>query len=119
MDWVQYVVTIVCALLASSGFWGYISRKADQRHDEEIAHQKQAQAEREAQKRLLIGLAHDRIMQLGVKYINRGYISHEEYENFIVYLYEPYSACGGNGSGAKIAEEVKKLPMNNSKSQFY
>jgi len=61
--------------------------------------------------RMLIGLGHDRIMFLGTSYIKRGYITADEYENLYVYLYKPYEEMGGNGSAARIMEEVKKLPI--------
>lgn len=107
----QAVVTIACALIASSGFWGVVINKMDRQSAEDAERQNKAQAEREAQRKLLIGLAHDRIVTLGMSYIERGYITQDEYENFIVYLYEPYASYGGNGSGAKVANEVKSLPI--------
>ena len=58
-----------------------------------------------------MGLGHDRIVYLGLKYIERGYIiTVDEYENLYEYLYKPYEKMGGNGSAARIMEEVKKLP---------
>jgi hypothetical protein len=112
---IQAVVTIVCALVASSGFWSVVIKRMDAKNEEDAKRQDAAQHEREAQRKLLIGLAHDRIISLGMTYIERGYVTQEEYENFMVYLYEPYSAYGGNGSGARVAEEVKKLPIKKEK----
>lgn len=60
---------------------------------------------------MLLGLAHDRIMSLGMEYINRGYITHDEYENLRRYLFEPYEALGGNGSAGRVMQEVDKLPI--------
>ena len=60
--------------------------------------------------RMLIGLAHDRILYLGNKYIERGWVSAEEYENLYTYLYDPYEKMGGNGSAKRIMEKVQKLP---------
>lgn len=60
---------------------------------------------------MLIGLAHDRIIYLGLKYIERGWITKDEYENLIDYLYVPYDKLGGNGSAQRIINEVKKLPI--------
>ena len=60
---------------------------------------------------MLIGLGHDRVMYLGMKYIERGNITHSEYENLVEYLYKPYEMMGGNGSAARVIEEVKKLPI--------
>ena len=59
-----------------------------------------------------IGLAHDRIMYLGMSYIDRGCVTQDEYENLRVYLYEPYERMGGNGSAKRIMQEVDKLPIH-------
>ena len=90
------VVTIVCTVLASSGFWALVIRVTDKRS---------------ATSRMLKGLGHDRICCLGDIYLRRGYISKEEYENIYDYLYIPYSKLGGNGTAEKIIEDVKKLPL--------
>ena len=60
---------------------------------------------------MLVGLAHDRIIHLGMVYIERGCITQDEYENLQVYLYEPYEEMGGNGSARRVMEEVRKLPI--------
>ena len=114
MDLLQCVVTIACAFLASSGFWGVIMKRMDIRETEKREAERKASKDREAQKKLLIGLAHDRIITVGMTYIERGYITKDEYENFFTYLYEPYAENGGNGSGTKIANELKNLPIKNS-----
>ena len=44
-------------------------------------------------------------------YIDRGYVTQDEYENLQVYLYEPYEEMGGNGSARRVMEEVRKLPI--------
>lgn len=54
----------------------------------------------------------DRIMYLGMSYIERGYITQDEYENLKVYLFEPYEKLGGNGSAKRIMQEVDKLPIH-------
>lgn len=58
---------------------------------------------------MLIGLGHDRIVNLGKMYIERGYITLDEYENLYEYLYKPYEKMGGNGSAKRIMDEVKQL----------
>ena len=60
---------------------------------------------------VLIGLAHDRIVYLGMKYIERGYITRDEYENLYEYLYKPYEKMGGNGSAKRVMNEVERLPI--------
>lgn len=60
---------------------------------------------------LLVGLAHDRIVHVGRGYIRRGWITFDEYEDFMKYLYDPYSKFGGNGLAEKVAEGVRALPI--------
>lgn len=97
--WIQTIVTVVCAVLASSGFWAFIQNRSNNAS---------------AEKRLLIGMAHDRIIWLGMKYIERGWITEDEYENLHDYLYIPYAEAGGNGSAAKIMKHVDDLPVHMS-----
>ena len=70
-----------------------------------------AQRQRDLLLGVLVGLAHDRIIHLGMVYIERGYVTQDEYENLQVYLYEPYEEMGGNGSARRVMEEVRKLPI--------
>ncbi len=96
MALVQMVVTIVTTAIASSGFWAFLQHRLDKN---------------DASKKLLTGIAHDRIMFLGMQYIQRGEVTADEYANLRVYLYEPYAQAGGNGTAAKIMHEVDKLPI--------
>lgn len=97
--WIQTILTIVCAVIASSGFWAYIQK----RHDS-----------KDVKSQMLVGLAHDRIMYLGMYYIERGWITQDEYENLHDYLYVPYEKMGGNGSAKRVMTEVNKLPIHKS-----
>lgn len=98
--WLQTLLTILGSVVASSGFWAYIQSRRDKN---------------DAKSRMLVGLGHDRIVELGMKYIERGWITQEEYENLNDYLYKPYEELGGNGSAKKIMQEVNRLPMHASK----
>jgi len=95
---VELCATILCSVIASSGFWTFFMSRKDQE---------------KAQKDMLKGLGHDRIMELGMKYIERGEISKDEYENLVDYLWTPYEELGGNGSAARVIKEVKELPISN------
>ena len=97
INWAQVITSVLIALLSSTGLWSYIANYRN-KHD--------------AKTRLLIGLAHDRIIYLGTQYIERGYITSDEYENLNDYLYEPYAAAGGNGSAKRVMEQVRKLPFH-------
>ena len=96
-DILQIIATVVCSVIASSGFWVFIQKRMERK---------------DAKTKLLVGLAHDRIMTLGTYYINRGYISAEEFEDLDKYLYAPYKSSGGNGSAERIMEQVRKLPIS-------
>lgn len=97
---IQTLVTILCSIIASSGLWAYISKKADKK---------------DVRTQMLIGLAHDRILSLGMQYLERGdWITRDEYENLHDYLYVPYEKMGGNGSAHRVMLEVdNKLKIVN------
>lgn len=69
---------------------------------------------------MLLGLAHDRIVCLGVSYIERGdWITQDEYENLNDYLYTPYLKMGGNGTAKQIVEGgVNKLRIVKGSYKF-
>ena len=102
-SWVQMALTVVCAVIASSGFWTYIQKRSEKK---------------DVKTQMLIGLAHDRILFLGMNYVERGYITRDEYENLYEYLYRPYEKMGGNGSAKRVMQEVNKLPIRSWPSRF-
>nr|DAH71754.1 MAG TPA: holin protein [Caudoviricetes sp.] len=97
-EWIKTAITILLAFVGSAGFWGFLEAR---------------RKKNDANTRLLVGMAHDRIVFLGMKYVERGSITRDEYENLNDYLYEPYAAAGGNGSAKRVMEEVRKLPLHN------
>ena len=96
LDLTQILIAVVTSVLASSGLWAFITR---------ISEKKDVKTE------MLVGLAHDRILFLGMAYIERGWITQDEYENLKDYLYTPYHKMGGNGSAERVMKEVDKLPI--------
>lgn len=90
------ILAIVSSIFASSGFWAYVQHRTSKKN---------------VSTRMLIGLGHDRIIFLGLHYIERGWITQDEFENLHDFLYIPYKEMGGNGSVSRIIEEVKKLPL--------
>ena len=90
----ESIMAIVCTLLASSGFWSYLLRK---------------QKRESAETKLMIGLGHVKIIDLCMKYIERGYITKDEYDSLNKYLYIPYKELGGNGTAERMMEEVEKI----------
>lgn len=87
---------MLCSVIASSGLWAFIQRLTEKK---------------DVKTQMLIGLGHDRIVFLGMSYIDRGWITQDEYENLHDYLYKPYQKLGGNGSAKRIMEEVDKLEI--------
>lgn len=94
--WLQTVITVLGSVIASSGFWAYFQKRNEKK---------------DLTTQMLIGLGHDRIVYLGMSYIDRGYITQDEFENLNDYLYVPYKALGGNGSAKKVMDEVYKLQI--------
>lgn len=94
------ILAIIGAVFASTGFWTLINQL--------IVNRKKKKS---AETQMLMGLGHDRICYLGETYLDRGYISREEYENLHDYLFLPYQKLGGNGTAAKIMKEVERLPL--------
>ena len=70
MDNSELIKTIVITVLTSSGFtsalFAFLQKLADKK---------------DIKTKMLIGLGHDRIVYLGMKYIERGWITKDEYEN--------------------------------------
>ena len=92
----EIIITIVCSVIASSGFWTFISKRRDNNN---------------ASSKMLLGLGHVKIIDTCEKYIERGYISQDEYDSLYNYLYIPYKELGGNGTAERMINEVKKLPI--------
>lgn len=86
---------LIPVLLASTGFWELIRYFFEKRS---------------RKNRMLLGIAHALIIRDCEIYLERGWISHAEYDDFIKYLYEPYKAHGANGLAEKLKQEVDKLP---------
>ena len=81
----QLTAAVLGSALASSGLWALVGRRADKD---------------DAERKMLVA------------YVERGYITQDEYENLRVYLYEPYEKMGGNGSARRVMLEVDKLPVH-------
>ncbi len=93
--WLPMVNTAFVALMASSGFWAYLQAR---------------KVPRTATEKLLMGLAYDKLVTLGMQYIEHGSITKDELEDFRVF-FMAYKALGGNGVAERISEDVMHLPM--------
>ena len=95
--WVQQIaVPLAVAVLTSSGLWALVSKRADKN---------------DAERKMLVGLAHADITHVGMADGTRGYVTQDEYENLNDNLYQPYEKMGGNGSAKRVMEEVRKLAI--------
>lgn len=97
--WLELLATVVCAVIASSGFWAFVQSR---------------RSKKDASHRMLLGLGHSRIISIAMEYIKRGYITHDEYEDLQKYLYKPYLEMGGDGTASRLMQEVDKLPIRDS-----
>lgn len=90
------VVTTLGTFIASSGFWAYIQNK---------------DSKRSATTQIIAGLAYDKITWLGMGFIERGWMTRDEYDDFRKFLYDPYRKLGGNGMAERVMEDVQRLPI--------
>jgi hypothetical protein len=95
-SWLPVLVASVGSVLASSGFWTLLQRRDDKK---------------DAINQVVLGLAYERIVSLGMFYINRGWITTGELGEYGKYFFYPYHALGGNGPAERIWDQVNKLPI--------
>jgi hypothetical protein len=96
VEWWRSALIVFGSVMASSGFWAFILKK---------------DTARGATTRVLMGLTYHQITSLGMAYIQRGWITREEFEEYQKYFFDPYKALGGNGVAERIFHEVKELPF--------
>lgn len=89
-------------LAGSGGFWVYLRHKYERK---------------DAIDQLIMGLAHDKIVFLGLKAIEKGFITKDEYDDLFKYFWEPYQALGGDGSAERIIKIVELLPLRPERRQ--
>ena len=92
----EIIITLIVAIIGSNGIWALILAMVEKKS---------------SKNNMILGLGHDRIIFLEKKYIKRGYITPDEYENLHDYLYVPYRKMGGNGTAEKLMKIVDTLPM--------
>ena len=97
------MVLTLAGIFTATGFWELLRYLLEKRSNKT---------------RLLIGLAHHQLLITCENYIDRGHITADEYDDLYTYLYEPYSALGGNGSIERIMDEIKALPSRKEEIQW-
>lgn len=97
----EILITIAVAVFASTGFWSFLGDWIKTRY-----------GKRTVLDRLVLGIAHDRIHFLCTQHLRKGWVTPDEYDT-LQSIVTPYLEMGGNGSGKRLYEEVKKLPIKN------
>lgn len=82
-------------LLGAPGMWAFVKAKTDRNSNAD---------------KLLLAVSRNQLISLGRIYIERGYITMDEYEEYEA-EYQIYSALGGNGLARRVFEQVDALPM--------
>lgn len=106
------VITIIIAVLGSGGLWSFIQYRLQQRDLKKMQENSADTVERRA----LLAILHDRIYSSAPDIIERGYVTVDELDN-LKYLYRPYKALGGNGTGEKLVSDVKNLPIKKEREK--
>lgn len=101
MQWVDMLITMIGSVFASGGVWSFVLYKVKQN---------------DAGTRMTRGMAHYRIIEEGQKFIERGWITHEEYDDFMKYLGNPYLESGSNGLAKKMIDDISDLPFKSISS---
>lgn len=96
----EVIVTIICAIFSSVGFWTFINNVYQNLREKESAERK-----------ALLGLLHEKVKSEAKTFIAQGSITSSDYEDFVKYVYEPYVGLGGNGTGEKLKREVDHLKI--------
>ena len=85
----------VTALLGGSGIWARLKTKTDRNDSED---------------KLLLQVARNQLVSQGRFYLDRGYITMDEYEEYES-EYDIYSRLGGNGLARRVFKQVDELPI--------
>lgn len=86
---------VITTLLGGSGIWAWAKTKADHNNNAN---------------KLLLFVSKNQLITLGRSYIDRGYITMDEYEEYEA-EYQIYTAVGGNGLARRVFKQVEELPI--------
>lgn len=91
----ELVNPTVTALLGGSGIWAWMRTRTDRNDSED---------------KLLLQVARNQLISQGRFYLDRGYITMDEYEEYES-EYDIYSRLGGNGLARRVFKQVDELPI--------
>ena len=83
------------AVFGAPGMWAFVKSKTDRNTNAA---------------KLLLSVSRNQLIALGREYLDRGYITMDEYEEYEA-EYQIYTSLGGNGLARRIFEQVDDLPM--------
>jgi len=93
---IEIIIAIIAAIFGSTGFWSWLTNRSKKKS---------------AENRLLMGIAYAWIISMCESYLDKGSVSASEFHELEHYLYQPYAEMGGNGTAAKLFEDVSKLKV--------
>lgn len=96
---IELILALAGIIFASTGFWAFLTTFIQSRSKKQ-----------NALTRMVLGLGHEKIIELCMRYIKRGYVTTDEYDDLNNYLYKPHNELGGDGTAEKLMKEVEKLP---------
>lgn len=92
---VEYTNPLISAFFGAPGLWAFIKSKTDRNNTEQD---------------MLLAVSKNQLISLGRTYLDRGYITMDEYEEF-EREYKLYSSMGGNGLARRVFKQVDDLPI--------
>lgn len=96
----EMIITILCAIFSSVGFWTFVNNVYQDRREK-----------KSVERKALLGLLHEKVMERATYFISKGSMTRSEHEDFLRYVYEPYVALGGNGTGETLKKQVDELKI--------
>lgn len=94
--WVRVIIIITGSILGSGGLWAFLQNRDTKRN---------------ASTRLMMGLAYAELVRRGQEYMDRGYVTQDEFEDYQKYFFTPYKDLGGNGVAERYMQGVRELPL--------
>lgn len=86
---------LITTVLSGPGIWAWAKTRTVRNNSED---------------RLLLQVAKNQLVSQGREYLNRGYITMDEYEEYES-EFKVYESLGGNGLARRIFKQVDDLPM--------
>ena len=92
------LIVIITSVFASTGFWSFLN----------VIYQNN-RTKHSVERDALLGLLHERLTDKCNYYITRGWVSFQDYEDLMKYIYNPYKELGGNGYGEEMFKRLGSL----------